>query len=75
MLGHPFSEAARVREKLHASKSMTPVLEPDAEELERGARENSERSSCFLMATAERILLGHRPEHLNGHGEHTNGPG
>jgi hypothetical protein len=54
---------------------MTPVLEPDAEELERGAREHSERSSCFLMATAERILLGHRPEHLNGHGEHTKGPG
>jgi len=43
--------------------------------LEEGAPVLTERSSCFLMATAERILLGHRPEHLNGHGEHTNGPG
>jgi hypothetical protein len=51
------------------------ALARDAEELEQGAREQNERSTCFLIATAERILLGRPPEDLNGHGEHRNGPG
>lgn len=37
----------------------------DADELERAAREENRRSSCALLATAERILLGHK--RLNGH--------
>lgn len=50
------------------------ALARDAEELERGAREQNHRSTCYLLATAERVLLGHRPEQLNGHGDHTSGP-
>jgi hypothetical protein len=44
-------------------------------ELEQGAREQSHRSTCILIATAERILHGHKPEQLNGHGEHKSGLG
>jgi hypothetical protein len=29
----------------------------------------------FLKATAECILLGHKPQHMNGHGEHQSGVG
>jgi hypothetical protein len=50
-------------------------LQDDAEELEQGAREQSHRSTCILIATAERILHGHKPEQLNGHGEHKSGLG
>jgi hypothetical protein len=31
----------------------------DAEELEQGAREQSERSTCFLIAASERMPMGH----------------
>jgi hypothetical protein len=56
-------------------RPMRSALARDAEELERGAREQYHRSTCYLLATAERVLLGHRPEQLNGHGEHKPGIG
>jgi hypothetical protein len=60
----------------YPSIEAAPVcLARDADELEQGARDQVVRSSCFLKATAERILLGHKPQHMNGHGEHQSGVG
>lgn len=54
-----------------ADKDAPKVASRDAQELLQGSRDENARSTCFLFATAERILLGQRSEQLNGHhGEH-----
>jgi len=46
------------------------ALVPCADELVRDTREHTERATCELLATAERILLGRPARKLNGHGEY-----
>jgi hypothetical protein len=47
----------------------------DVEELEHAARQLSATSTCRLVAIAQRVVSGRRPEELNGRGEHEPGVG